>query len=253
MSRHLIYTPHGLSFLQQNESVRKRSLYKLIEQTMARVGGDIVACSHSEAATLASIGVACTVIPNGVPVGGQPAPLPKGPPFTVVTAGRLTHAKNPSLFSTIAQAFVGDDSVRFVWIGDGELRADLTSPNIEMRGWMHPDEVRATLRNAHVYLSTSLWEGLPLAVLEAMDAGLPLLLSDCVGNRDLVDAKNGYSFNTSADAVCKLRSMLQSLTALRAMGEESRLAFLKHYTVGRMVESYLAQYRSHRAIRDPDA
>lgn len=52
--------------------------------------------------------------------------------FTVYTLGRICYQKNPTMFNTIAKLL---PDVRFVWIGDGELRKELTSENIEITGW----------------------------------------------------------------------------------------------------------------------
>ena len=53
-------------------------------------------------------------------------------PFTVYTLGRICYQKNPTLFNEIAEAL---PDVKFIWIGDGELREQLTSKNIEITGW----------------------------------------------------------------------------------------------------------------------
>ena len=52
--------------------------------------------------------------------------------FTVYTLGRICYQKNPTLFNEIAESL---PDVKFVWIGDGELRDQLTSENIEITGW----------------------------------------------------------------------------------------------------------------------
>lgn len=83
--------------------------------------------------------------------------------------------------------FKDDTRVRFLWIGDGELRNEIQeNEQVQVTGWVTPNEVQHYLNQIDVYISTSLWEGLPLSVLEAMNCGKPLLLSDCVGNVDTV-------------------------------------------------------------------
>ena len=53
-------------------------------------------------------------------------------PFTVFTLGRICYQKNPAQFNAIALAM---PNIRFLWIGDGELRSTLTAPNITITGW----------------------------------------------------------------------------------------------------------------------
>jgi glycosyltransferase EpsD len=56
-------------------------------------------------------------------------------------------------------------------------------------------DVRSLLELSDIYVSASRMEGLPISVLEAMDAKLPLILSNCRGNRELVEeGYNGYLF-----------------------------------------------------------
>ena len=239
-----LYTPHGLSFLQQNESRGKRALYRRIEQLVARIGGEVIACSPSELAVLNDAGIHGIQVVNGVRVPISTTPIPDDIPRVVLAAGRLEPAKNPAAFNEIARAFEDDASVRFVWAGGGELRRDLTSANIEVTGWLTNDEVRQRMRKAHVYLSTSLFEGLPLAVLEAMSEGRPLLLSSAVGHVDLISDNNGYLFHNIEDAVWKLTRMLQSITTLRNMGTASRDYALANFDAMRMTQEYAALYRT---------
>jgi len=53
-------------------------------------------------------------------------------------------------------------------------------------GWRTRDQVAAHLAHAVVYLQTSRWEGLPISVIQALAAGVPCVVNDCVGNRDAV-------------------------------------------------------------------
>lgn len=76
----------------------------------------------------------------------------------------------------------------------GEDRHFLTSFNIETTGWFTEQQVQERIQQADLYLSTSLWEGMPLAVLKAMALGKALLLSDCVGNIECIK-ENGKIFH----------------------------------------------------------
>ena len=86
--------------------------------------------------------------------------------------------------------------VHFLWIGDGELRRELTAPNIEITGWAQRNEALQYSVNADAFLLTSLWEGLPMSLLEAMFMEKPCVVSDVIGNHDVIhNNDNGYVCN----------------------------------------------------------
>ena len=111
-------------------------------------------------------------------------------PFTVYTLGRICYQKNPALFNEIAESL---PDVKFVWIGDGELREQLTSKNIEITGWADRSTAIRYAVNADVFLLPSRWEGLPISLLESMYMKKVCLVSNVIGNRDVVhNDKNGF-------------------------------------------------------------
>lgn len=58
--------------------------------------------------------------------------------------------------------------IEFVWIGDGELKSRLLADNIKVTGWVNKAKALDILNDTDIFLLTSLWEGLPMALLEAM-------------------------------------------------------------------------------------
>ena len=103
--------------------------------------------------------------------------------FTVFTLGRICYQKNPMLFNDIARAL---PEIHFLWIGDGEMREELTSPNIEITGWLDRKNALSRSVSADVFLLTSLWEGLPISLLEAMYMKKPCVVNDVIGNHDVI-------------------------------------------------------------------
>ena len=65
------------------------------------------------------------------------------------------------MFNRIAESF---PEWKFIWIGDGDLRSELTASNIEITGWMDREEATEQLARADVFLIPSLCEGLPVAL-----------------------------------------------------------------------------------------
>jgi len=107
--------------------------------------------------------------------------------------GRLSRQKNPLCFVRAADAVLsGGHKAKFYLIGNGELRDEVDAEirrrgrtgDIVVLGWR--DDIPQLLAALDAFVLTSRWEGLSLAVLEAMACGLPVVASDIPGNRDLV-------------------------------------------------------------------
>ena len=93
------------------------------------------------------------------------------------------------------------ENVKLILLGDGQdrkkLQKQIEEKNlvdlVEMPGKV--SNVGEYLRNADVYVSASLTEGLPLSMLEAMASGLPVITSDAGGSVDIVSSDvNGFVF-----------------------------------------------------------
>src|SRR5262249_31006579 len=103
----------------------------------------------------------------------------------MVSVGRLVKQKRPDLFLEIAKKWsVLDEKVRFLWIGDGNLKEQWDNWIIEKKlkkvvqnnGWQKTSA--PYLAAADYYFHLAEFEGLPLALLEAMATGLPCGISE---------------------------------------------------------------------------
>ena len=145
---------------------------------------------------LASVhrGINPVVIPNPVDVlhvreaSAEPAPHPwlSGGAPTIVAAGRLTRQKN---FDLLVRAFRiladGNRAARMLILGDGELRPELEalvtelglSERVALPGFA--DNPWAYMARADAYAMSSRFEGMPLALIEALACGVPVVSTDC--------------------------------------------------------------------------
>ena len=115
-----------------------------------------------------------------------------GDTFTVACVGRVIPIKNPFM---VLEAFAraAADDWRLCFIGDGGLRPDVEaaaaarrlSGQVQTTGLIPRDAVFAALGAADVFVSASRGEGLPVAVLEAMASGCPVILSDIPPHREV--------------------------------------------------------------------
>jgi len=247
LQKKVFYTPHGVSFLRGDVSFLKHKIFVYLEKIGAHLGGQVVACSRSESEAFHKYGIASNYINNGIKcdLSLQVSKKAHYEKITIGTIGRITYPKNPKLFNEIAQSFITNKSIEFLWIGDGELKKELSARNITVTGWLSRDEVDQQLNQIDIFLSTSLWEGLPLSVLQAMCAAKPLILSNCVGNKDLVKQNfNGLLFDKKDEAIRALNKIIKNLDGLQLMGSHSLELVRKEFSIEQMIAEYLVLYRN---------
>lgn len=246
-SSRTIYTPHAISFLRLDVSPKKRKIFIWMERFASFLGGKIVACSQSEKEAIEEQGIKnVTFINNGIKKLQIEKKVNTSDKTTIISVGRLSIQKNPKLFNDIALEFIDNPNIQFIWCGDGELKSELTSPNIKYTGWIEQKKLESYLANADIYLSTSLWEGLPLSVLEAMSIGLPVILSNCVGNRDLVE-DNGVLYIDKIEAVKNINELLKNKIWTNKKGHNSKIIVENNFNMRNMAISYLNIYKGMKS------
>jgi glycosyltransferase involved in cell wall biosynthesis len=246
----VVYTPNGAPFLAGDSKFMKY-IYGQLEKFGSFFGGKTVCCSTSEWEAYHAMGIEAACINNGVlleypaaePVTTTTAVKPAR--FRIVTSGRIVDQKDPASFNAIAQYFEEFRDFEFVWVGDGEQRHRLTASNISVTGWLSPAETNEYIAGADIYLSTSHFEGMPFAVLEALALRKPVLLSDCVGNRDLVyRGLNGDVFHDGQEGILKILRYYNNRDMLSVMGEYSRQVCAQQFDVHTTFSSYRELYKS---------
>lgn len=241
----VIYAPHGATFLRKDVSRLARTAFATIEKAVSVFPAKVVGVSKSEADAYRKIGIRANHVNNGKFFPESHRKAIKENIFTVVTTGRAMRQKNPALFNQIASAFTDNAQVQFIWIGDGNERNFLSSSNIKITGWVEKAEVENNLRNADLYISTALWEGLSYAVLEAMSMHLPLLLTDCPGNNDLVEnGINGFLYKYPAQAIDFINQYLNNKELLHTHGAASYNMLQTNFSVEQMAQGYREVYSS---------
>jgi glycosyltransferase involved in cell wall biosynthesis len=248
----VIYTPNGAPFLVGTSKV-SNYIYKLLERIGSGFGGQVVCCSPSEQEEYEKVGISAITINNGIPFdrisGFDMEPANKK--FCIVTSGRIINQKNPTLFNSIARYFEEFKQFQFVWIGDGPQKELLTSSNITITGWLPGEDVARLISSANVYLSTANFEGLPYAVLEALALKKPVLLTDSVGNRDLVKSRlNGDLFKHHSEAIIKLLQYFNNASMLNIMGEYSAMHGKESFNVNHTFTRYRHLYGGNHIKND---
>ncbi|NTW31670.1 MAG: glycosyltransferase family 4 protein [Bacteroidetes bacterium] len=248
--KHVIYTPNGAPFLMSNASDVKLKIYEKLEKFANLFGGKIICTSLSEQEEYLKRGIDADFINNGTNISKQSFKSDKDyNKFRIVTSGRVVDQKNPKLFNDVALALADLKHFEFIWIGDGQDADILTSPNIIKTGWLSKEGVRNKIATADLYFSTSVFEGLPFAVIEAMALGKCLLLSNCTGNVDLVESgRNGEIYNTKEEAINHILYFYFNKEITESMGMESIEICKDYFNIEDTANRYLRLYQRVRRL-----
>jgi glycosyltransferase involved in cell wall biosynthesis len=254
----VFYSPHGLAFLRRDVSPAKQYAYLSFERIAARMGGTIVACSKGELREIETRMRArkARMIENGVNVPEIPPRLEKAPGEVLIgMSGRATFQKNHEAFVKLATD-LQSPSVRFLWIGGNveELPAGTRVGAVTCSGWVKRDRALELTAELDVYVQTSRWEGMPIALIEAQVAGIPAVVTNVVGNRDVVlHGVTGF-VASSEQEMEKYIAMLRDDPALRArMGAAARESASKRFSMDAIFRQWLSIYElgSDRYAHEP--
>ena len=242
------YTPHGYSFLMRDGSEMKRFIFWLIEYLSAQRPATTIACSEGEYLEAMKLSKNSTYVNNGIDICELESFVREiheiRKPVRVCTSGRILYQKNPRLFNEIARLL---PEVNFIWIGEGELKTELTSPNITITGWIKREEALRIIRNVDFFILPSLWEGLPISLLEAMYLRKICLVSDVIGNRDVIkNGVNGLICNSASEYADAIRKIVSGQIDGKKMSNVASYDIVKNYNIDLMAQKYSEIYEDKR-------
>jgi glycosyltransferase involved in cell wall biosynthesis len=225
-------------------SNQKKAFYKLLEKAFAFKNIETIACSKGEYEITKELTSNATYVDNGINLkefdGINMDHQTNFDHLKIATLGRISLQKNPVMFNRIAESF---PNVDFIWIGDGELRDKLTTPNIKVTGWVDNKTALNYLADTDIFILTSLWEGLPMALLEAMYMKKICIVSDVVGNRDVIhDEQNGYICDSVNDFIKKVKSISTDRLMLPELIKKAHDDVVNHYNSTVMANEYKKIY-----------
>lgn len=167
--------------------------------------------------------------------------------LAIVAVGRLEPQKNPLRFLRYAAKIrhVAPD-VEMRWIGGGrmtaewdrELAAHQLQTTVKRIDWR--DDVRSALPAFDAFLHTAAFEGLPLAILEAMDAGLPCLVEKTV-HAQLPESLQSCAIGI--DDQTDWAGLLSERTTLTSFGQHARATVRAEFSTTAMARAYENLYR----------
>lgn len=252
----VVHHVHSFAF-HEFSSRLATGVYSRLERWAGRYCDRVVFVNHEERELAIRWGLLpaekCLTIHNGVDLS-QFTPLEQArwrAPFrqahgltddevAILFMGRLDVPKQPLILPEIAaqlEALAPDARWRLFIAGSGPFEAELRSRmarlgvahRFVLLGWQ--TEPHRVFHGADVALQPSLWEGLPLSVVEAHAAGLPVVASNVKGIREVVTSQTG-TLCTPRDSAAYARALAPLVLdrGLRALqGQAARLRAARHF------------------------
>lgn len=266
-----VHTYHGFGF-NDRQNFRVKNFYLLLERLCAPLSSALIFVSRAnwEEALKKGLGPSSRfhLIRSGIDLSRFPALVEdralkkeelgfaKDSPL-IVSIGNLKPQKNPVDFVNLAAQVVSSvPPAEFLFIGEGPLRAEAEgraaalglSRKIRFCGWRK--DAGEWLAVSDVFVLTSLWEGLPRSLIEAMKSGLSCAAYAVDGIKDVIkDGENG--FLVSAKDVQALSErvirLLEDPDLRSRMGLAAARSVTDEFDIHRMVRS---QENLYDEVRD---
>jgi glycosyltransferase involved in cell wall biosynthesis len=263
--RCIVHSVHGFSFNDFQPSL-VRAFYIFLERITARITTCFIAVSNANREEGIVNGIFTdnnvNLIRSGIDIGS----------FQVRTSDRVTMRKTlgvdervplvamiacfkpqkaPLDFIRVAKLVLDEiHDVQFLLVGDGVLRPAIEKliRELEIRdkmllaGWRR--DIPAIMQSIDLLVLTSLWEGLPRVLPEAMASGIPVVATKVNGSPEAVqDGVNGYLLPPRAITLMaqKVIQLVQDPRKARAMGEKGR-ELVQAFDIWKMVKQQETLY-----------
>jgi len=170
-----------------------------------------------------------------------------GPGVRFLSVGRLVPQKNQALLIRAFARMAGPTD-RLVILGEGRLRQQLealarrlgVADRVEMPG--HVDQPAGAFRAADVFVLSSDYEGLGVVVVEALAAGLPLVVTDCCVNMAELTGGGRFGRMVPVGDEAALADAMRGAAAMTVDRAEMR-ALAAQFTVESAVPAHMALFR----------
>lgn len=245
------YTPHAYSYLSAKSKINS-SFYRSIEKLFRFFNSKTIACSPSEynrtinelKFNKENVFLWNNSIDDDFGVEEEEVERKNEKGF-LCSIGRPSYQKNTKLLvEAILEAKKEIKDIKLVILGAGFYSPDLDDincfikdqdleDNIILISWLKRKEVISILRKSKLYISSSRYEGLPYAVIEAMALSKPCIVTEVDGNKDLIQDKlNGLLVKEDARLIAEaIIKLFSDDELLEKMSKKARNIFLESYNI----------------------
>lgn len=268
----IIHSFHGFGF-HNGQPWPLRRTFQIAEKVCAALSHALVFVSRANMDTARRLGIgdqgSYRIIRSGIVLNDYPASTdpaakrselglpPAGP--VVVSVGNLKPQKNPADFVRVAEIVLRElPQACFLFVGDGILRGKIDEMTRRLgiakrcvfAGWRK--DIAEILSMSDVFVLTSLWEGLPRSLVEAIKCRVPCVCYGTDGVRDIIsDGKNGFlvepeDIRSMSEKICRI---LRDKDLRERLIHGCLLTELKEFDIVSMVSS---QEKLYETLLKPD-
>ncbi|MCB2183196.1 MAG: glycosyltransferase [Desulfobulbaceae bacterium] len=192
--------------------------------------------------------------------------FPEKGPVRFITVARLVEKKGIEYaIQAFARVVSKQPDVEYHIVGDGPLRPGLEdlitkldlSERVKLAGWKSQEELLSLLNSSHIMLAPSVTgsggdqEGIPVALMEAMALGIPVIATHHSGIPELIhDGKSGLLAPERDEQILaeKMSYMLDHHEKWHEMGSYGRSSVEKHYNI-KTLNNELVQLFEHYSVQ----
>lgn len=260
-----LYTPHMFFTMQPKRTVPPKWAVAMLEVSLSRLCDRVIAVSREEYSHALTLGIPAgriSLIPNGVTLNQPRLSVAdrdairrawglRETEACIGFVGRLANQKSPETLLRSFAALLQRTAVpvRLVIIGEGPLEKSLRQLAADLHiaeriTWLGACDARPVMGAFDMLALTSVSEGHPLVVLEAMARGLPIVATRVGGISETVQhGVNG--FIAPVRGVQEIAAALETLVhdpELRERMGQASLTLSRNFSVDRMVDQTIALY-----------
>jgi glycosyltransferase involved in cell wall biosynthesis/peptidoglycan/xylan/chitin deacetylase (PgdA/CDA1 family) len=269
------HIPLNLKSRKQAQNLLEKLMvpyYLILDNVSALFNHRVIAVSHAVKRDLTEQGVdpsRIVVVQNGMDLNGVKrnnraikAPLNRNGNYPIVgTITRLSPQKDIPTFLRMANLIIKDvPKTHFVVVGDGEKRRELQDlaenlgleDHVEFLGYR--EDALDILNTFDIFALSSLWEGLPIVILEAMAARKPVVATAVDGVTEAVEhGKTGLLVEPRRpDLLAKsVVELINNPDRAKTMGKKGREKLEKSFSIERVINTveqvYLSQMFNKRS------
>lgn len=248
----VIYTAHGFHFFK-GAPFKNWGIFYPIEKYLSKYTDCIITINKEDYKIAKRFNAKSTKIVNGVGIN-----ISKFKPqneeikrnlrkeyglenndFILVYAGELSYRKHQDLLINVIHRLSKYPNIKLLLVGEGILeekykeQVNKLKVNNKVKFLGFRNDVNKLMILSDIAVSSSRQEGLPVNIMEAMATGLPLVVTDCRGNRDLVsDNENGFvvGINDIEVFATKIETLYNNKNLMQKFSKKN-LEFIHRYTL----------------------